>query len=147
MARAYCLATWDPALYFDGFESGDPQKQFEAFAFIAIGDSREDLEKLSQALNLEIRPWLRQGQWFLGWDIVRTACVNPIHEIGMKLWEMSMLGIEFKWSRDLIPEMPPESRTGKINTYETLEEALEAAALVSPDTNTNPSMETLYERV
>lgn len=134
--RNYCLATWDPQRWED---SSYTERVFMAFGFFAIRDSAEELQELSEKLNLEIRPWIKRGQYCVAFDYVAgTGFNDDFTEVRSMLWQLSVMGVDFGWCTDVIPEMPPESRN-KVNTYDTLQEALEAAARSSTSSNPDPS--------
>ncbi|QNJ25922.1 hypothetical protein SynSYN20_01595 [Synechococcus sp. SYN20] len=128
--RNYCLATWDPATEMD--ELRVPL----CFAFVGIRSNLEAAKALGDKLNVEPRPWLVKNHWAVAFDYVVGQGVDPFKEIHMKLWEMSVMGIEFAWCTDPMPEMPPEL-TKRNNCFQTLEEALEAFARISPGSNSD----------
>lgn len=129
--RNYCLATWDTSL-----DDHEEQKVPVCFAFIGIRSNKEAADALGAKLGIEPRPWLSKGHWCVAWDYVVGQGIDPFKEIQMTLWEWSSLGIEFSWCRDLMPEMPQEmTNKTKNNCFQSLEQALEAFARISPSAN------------
>ena len=70
---------------------------------------------------------MKRGQWAVGHDVTVAPGLKIFDEIQDLLRFLSMEGIDFDWSPDLIPEMPLEL-SGVNNTFERLEEALLSAA-------------------
>ena len=120
--RNYCLATWDAQHW---RKTGD--HVIESFAFIALRDSKEEAQVLADQLGLRVHRWMKRGQWAVGHDVTVAPGLKIFDEIQDLLRFLSMEGIDFDWSPDLIPEMPLEL-SGVNNTFERLEEALLSAA-------------------
>lgn len=125
-ARNYCIGTWDVEHY---RETGNKDR-FLSFAFVALRDSRQEIEVIANQLGLQPKPWMKRGQWACGLDITAQPGLNVFEEIDNLLKFLSLEGVDFFWSTDLIPEMPAELR-GVTNTFEKLEECLLAAAELS----------------
>ena len=102
--RNYCLATYHP----------DTQEPI-AFAFMGIRSDRDAARALGAQMDLDVRPWIRRGDWSVAWEIIFDG-PDSLHELQLKLWEMRVQSIPFEWCNDLIPEMPVESRV-LTNTY------------------------------
>ena len=133
--RNYCLATWDATLP-DHKEVRVPN----CFAFFGIRSNYEAAKKLGDKLGIKPEPWMMKGHWVVAWDYVVGQGLDPFKELHMKLWEMSMLGIDFAWCTELIPELPRQP-TDRIrnNCFPSLEEALEAFEKLSLSSNPDPS--------
>lgn len=125
-ARNYCIGTWDVPHY---RETGNKDR-FLSFCFLAIRDTKEEIRVIADQLGLEPVPWMKRGQWAAGHDITVREGLNVFEEIETFLKFLSLEGVDFYWSTDLIPEMPSELR-GMTNTFEKLEECLLAAAELS----------------
>ena len=125
-ARNYCIGTWDVEHY---RETGNKDR-FLSFAFVALRDTPEEINVIADQLGLKPVPWMKRGQWACGHDITAREGLDVFKEIETFMKFLSLEGIDFFWSTDLIPEMPAELR-GVTNTFEKLEECLLAAAELS----------------
>ena len=97
--RNYANATWDPT--FEGSGS-------RCFAFFALRSSIESAKEVAELLDMEISLWpLPPDTYMVGFDYEVGQGPRPFHEMAAKLWELAMLGIEFHWTTDPVPEMPP----------------------------------------
>ena len=121
--KSYLVATWCPDTW-----TREYTKKFECFAFFCIG-TQQEVAGVGQALGLSPQPWIQNNRWVVCFDHVAGQGLDDEREVKQWLNEIAYHGIEWSWSRDLIPGAPDESmeeEKAAMNTFATYEEFMQA---------------------